>query len=197
MLDIDYTRTIDAFLKLGISEAPFLYSKSTQVDLFDELEKGNIPEEKFYSGFREITKCTSTDEEIRKAWNAILIGLREENVEFLKNLKRDHRLFLLSNTNAIHENAYRRMITEQYGYFVFDDLFEKVYLSHRLHMRKPDPAIFKHVLSDNGLEKTETCYIDDSFQHIEGANMVGMTAFLFEEKDLKSFFLKLVKKTSA
>ena len=187
ILDIDYKRTIQSFSNLGIVDASLLYSKSSQNSLFDELEKGNISEEDFYTGIRKLSNRNLTDIEIRDAWNAILIGLPDENVSSIIELKKNHRLFLLSNTNYIHEKAYRKMIVEKYGSFIFDDIFEKMYLSHHLHLRKPDPAIFKFVLEDSGLNIEETCFVDDSPQHVESARKMNIKSFHFTEQSLKKF----------
>ena len=81
ILDIDYNSTIRAFSNLGISDASLLYSKSSQNNLFDELEKGNISDEEFYTGIRKLSNRNISDIEIRDAWNAILIGLPDENVK--------------------------------------------------------------------------------------------------------------------
>ena len=187
ILDIDYKRTIQSFSNLGIADASLLYSKSSQNSLFDELEKGNISEEDFYSGIRKLSNRNLSDIQIRDAWNAILIGLPDENVSSIIELKKNHRLFLLSNTNYIHEKAYRKMIVEKYGSFIFDDIFEKMYLSHHLHLRKPDPAIFKFVLEDSGLNIEETCFVDDSPQHVESARKMNIKSFHFTEQSLKKF----------
>ena len=188
ILDIDYKKTIEAFENLGIEDAGIFYSKATQISLFDDLEKGNITDEDFYNGIRKLSNNELKNSQIRDAWNAILIGLPEENVKFLSELKKDHRLFLLSNTNCIHENAYRESITKQYGRFIFDELFEKMYLSHHLHLRKPEAAIFNYVLNDSRLQKNETCFIDDSPQHVEGARKVGISSFHMNGKTLIEVF---------
>lgn len=187
ILNIDYKRTISAFRNLGIADASFLYSKSSQINLFDDLEKGNISENDFYNGIRKISGRQLTDEEIKNAWNSILIGLPGENIDLLIRLKTNHRLFLLSNTNSIHEKAYRKMIIDQYGSFIFEGLFEKMYLSHHLHMRKPDSAIFNYVMNDSGLKRAETLFIDDSPQHVEGARRTGLPSF-YLKGNIDTFF---------
>jgi putative hydrolase of the HAD superfamily len=53
-----------------------------------------------------------------------------------------------------------------------------MYLSHRIHKRKPDAEIFEYVLKDSDLQMEETCFLDDSKQHVEGANRVGLTSYL-------------------
>ncbi len=188
IFDIDYKLTTEAFRNLGIKEASILYSKSSQAKLFDDLEKGNITEGDFFSEIRKLSHSGSGDQEIRNAWNALLIGLPVENVNLLMELKKDHRLFLLSNTNSIHETAYRKMIVDQFGSFIFDDIFEKIYLSHHLHMRKPDIRIFQFVLKDSQLNPETTIFIDDSPQHVEGGRKAGITSFHLKDQRLTEFF---------
>ena len=159
-----------------MKNAGHLYSKAAQNPIFDNLEKGLISEEDFFDGMRKLAELPLTDAQLRNAWNALLIGLPEENVSLLETSRKSYRIFLLSNTNSIHEKGYREMIIEKYGSFIFDDLFEKSYLSHHIHMRKPDPEIFEYVLNDAGLNKEETLFIDDSPQHILAAKKIGMHA---------------------
>ena len=54
-----------------------------------------------------------------------------------------------------------------------------MYLSHNIHLRKPDQAIFKFVLEDNGLKINETYFIEDSLQHIESARKLNINIKLF------------------
>ena len=123
ILTIDYKRTIEAFRNLGISNAEDLYSKAAQSSLFDTLEKGLLSENNFFTAIRLLSDKPISNNQIKEAWNAILIGLPEENISVLEKLKNNHRLFLLSNTNSIHETAYKEMIVKQYGSFIFDELF--------------------------------------------------------------------------
>jgi len=59
--------------------------------------------------------------------------------------------------------------------------FDKVYLSHRIGMRKPNPEVFRHILDENGLNAADTLFIDDSPQHIEGAKSVGIRTIYMEK----------------
>lgn len=186
ILDINYQFTIDAFNAIGIPHAEKLYSQQSQIPLFDNLEKGLISEEEFFDDIRLMSGTQHDDETLRKCWNAILIGLPKENVETLQELKKKYRLFLLSNTNSIHETAYRKMIIDQYGSFIFDDIFEKMYLSHRVHLRKPSVEIFEYVIGNSGLNKNETLFIDDSIQHVEGAKKAGIDSILMPPGKLLS-----------
>ena len=73
ILDINYQKTIDAFKNLQIKDAENLYSKASQMDLFDEFEKGNISDKEFCSGIRQLSEIDLDDEQIKRAWNSLLI----------------------------------------------------------------------------------------------------------------------------
>lgn len=181
IIDIDYHLTMDAFRRLGIKNFEEQYSKLRQSHLFDALEKGTITPAAFRDRIRSISSLPLTDVQIDDAWNAILIDLPEENITFLKSLKNKYRIFLLSNTNEIHEQAFTDLIQKKFGENVLKNVFENIYYSHRLHLRKPDPAIFSYVLKENNLLASETLFVDDSFQHIEGARIAGLQTFYFEK----------------
>jgi glucose-1-phosphatase len=55
--------------------------------------------------------------------------------------------------------------------------FEKEYYSHIVGMRKPNKEIFEFVLRENDLEASETLFIDDTLQHVEGARLAGLRGY--------------------
>ena len=50
-------------------------------------------------------------------------------------------------------------------------------------MRKPDAEIFEYVLNENALVKEESLFIDDSIQHINGANSIALKAELLKVEE--------------
>lgn len=177
---IDYRRPVDAFRKLGFPDFQRQFSKLDQHNLFDDFEKGLIPIPVFRDRLRAFTNLPVSDAAIDAAWNSILVGFSEESRLLLERLQGRYRLFLLSNTNALHEPEFRKMIREHHGADLLDDLFEKTYLSHRIHKRKPDREAFDHVMNDAGLDPDETLFIDDSPQHVQGAERAGLHAAWLE-----------------
>ena len=189
LIDIDYQRCVRSFQKLGFDDFDNWYSQLVQNDLFDDLETGRISPDEFREKIRQASKFRLTDAVIDAAWNSILTGLPPENILLLSRLRPHYRLFLLSNTNAIHETAFTAMIAEEYGRNILPELFERIYFSHHIGMRKPHPEIFLHVLKENNLTAAETLFIDDSPQHIEGAKKTGLqTLFLEKGKKITEMF---------
>lgn len=174
ILNIDYNLTSQAFRNLGLSDFDQTYSQAKQNHLFDKLETGEISEADFYAQMKTCFSNTISENEIETAWNAMLLDLPEERINLLKKLSKNYRLFLLSNTNSIHFKAYSAYLKNTFGKMIFDHIFEKQYLSFEIGMRKPDKKIFEHVLNENNLIPSETLFIDDSIQHIHGANETGI-----------------------
>ena len=189
ILNIDYKLTEAAFAKLGLTDFEKIYSQATQKELFDALEKGLITPDTFRKEIREFLRGDITDEQIDGAWNAMLLDLPEERVTLLEKLKTKYRIFLLSNTNEIHFDSFSAYMKNKFNRNIFGEVFESAYLSHRLKMRKPDAEIFEFVLRENNLKNSETLFIDDSIQHIEGANRLGInTIFLKKGETILSLF---------
>ena len=71
----------------------------------------------------------------------------------------------------------------------FCSLFEKVYLSHELGLRKPHTDVFNYILKEKGLKANETLFIDDSIHHVEGAIKAGLQAHhLTDEQTIDQLF---------
>ena len=186
---IDYGITIKAFEKLGIKNFHKHFSQQQQNNLFDQLETGKISNTDFIKEMKVLLpNCTK--EEIINAWIGLLIGIPKENIQLLKDLSKQYRLFLLSNTNLIHINQINKLLYEDYNLKSLDPLFDKIYLSHQIGMRKPNRETFEWVLKDAGILAHETLFIEDSIQHIKVANKVGIRTQLWNSNEpFKEFFL--------
>lgn len=185
VLNIDFALTIDAFVNLGVKDFAQLYEKSHQDPIFDKLDKGLINPEEFRNEIRKILKLDLTDSQIDSAWNAILLDFPPENIRLLSELKKSHRNFLLSNTNAIHYPVYTETLHNNFGIADLSMLFEKTYFSFQVGLRKPDKEIFELLLNENKLIPEQTLFIDDSLPNIETASKLGIQTLLFNpEKDI-------------
>lgn len=178
ILDVDYNLTRKAFEKLGVVHFDEMYSQANADKLFQKLETGEIDEDNFY---KELNRCTGLNlspEEIRKAWNAMLLSFREESLQFLETLRLKYKIYLLSNTNFIHlasftENFHRKKRKKD-----FEEYFNEAFYSCEIGLRKPDVACYEWVLNKTGIEAAKTLFIDDSLHNIEAAKKAGMQTIL-------------------
>lgn len=189
LINLDYKLTEKAFESLGLTDFNNIYSQLKQETLFDDWEKGKIEKETFLAGIRAAAGIHLTNEQITKAWNAMLLDFPLRRLQILQQLRLHYDLFLLSNTNEMHEEAFNDILFRAHGIPNIGVFFDKAYLSHRVGMRKPDAEIFRRVLDDNGLKPEHTLFIDDTPQHIEGAKVLGIQTIYLEkgmtiEKDI-------------
>jgi putative hydrolase of the HAD superfamily len=189
LLNIDYQKTITAFENLGISNFDAIYSKAKQTDLFDLFETGKSTEKEFVNELKKQLPSHITHEEIIEAWNAMLLTLPEERINLLKKIRNNYNIVLLSNTNETHISAFEEIIFSQNNLQQLNPLFDKVYFSSRIGLRKPNADCFHYVLNDSQFEAKETLFFDDSIQHIEGSLAVGIKALHVDNgKTILDFF---------
>jgi putative hydrolase of the HAD superfamily len=181
ILNIDYKLTEQAFIDLGVQNFSQLYSQAQQTNLFDDFEIGKIGTDQFIKAIQNIAGIPLKDEDIVNAWNAMLLDFPLRRLQLLQQLQLHYDMVLLSNTNEIHEEAFNRILMEQNGIPNIGVFFDKVYLSHRIGMRKPDTAVYQRILDDTGFDASHTLFIDDSPQHVEGARKAGIQGIYLEK----------------
>lgn len=192
IINLDIPKTIAEFNKLSGRPFEAIYTQLQQTPIFDDFDKGQISEEKFFEEIKRLLQVAVTKEQLLNAWNAMLLDFPLRRLELLKSLKTKYRLFLLSNTNETHVTEFEKQLHRIHGYKNLEPFFEKVYYSCLINMRKPDVEIFEFVLRENKLEPEETLFIDDSPQHIEGALQTGIKAhFLAKGKEFETLLREL------
>ena len=174
IINLRIQNSLDALQKLSRSKQVIAFSQRQQSALFDDYETGRIADAAFRQGLRDTYEIDANDAEIDEAWNAMLLDIPQERIDLLLALGSEYRLFLLSNTNAIHLTRFTQIVAESFTIPSLDSLFEKTYYSHLIGQRKPDAIVFEQILTQNNLIPSETLFIDDSIQHIAGAQTVGI-----------------------
>lgn len=189
---IDFLKTQHSFTELGIQNVETFFGHAGHDPLFNEYEKGNISSAGFRDGIRRITQRPNlTDQQIDDTWNSLLIGVPPINHEILLKAKAQYRTFLLSNINEIHLSYINNYLKREYGVDGNQQFFEKLYYSHLIRRRKPDPDTFRFVLADSNLRPEETLFIDDSPQHLRTAQQLGLSVHLMTaEESLQDFMFR-------
>ena len=103
-INLDKQATISGLQKLGLKE---WNAELDQLNLL--FETGDISTEDFLAGFQKQLPNASI-EEILEAWNAVLADFPAYRLDFLKELSKKYRLFLLSNTDSIHIGTFEKTV---------------------------------------------------------------------------------------
>jgi putative hydrolase of the HAD superfamily len=97
-----------------------------------------------------------------------------ETVDLMYRLRaKGHHLYCLSNMQAASIEHLERTYT-------FWDVFHGAVISCRVHLIKPEPAIFSHLLDTHGLTGSDTIFIDDTAINLDAAARFGIRGIQFE-----------------
>ncbi len=194
LLDIDYNKTYNALSRLlGFDFAPSNLSSDTQ-KVLNEYEKGEITTPVFLDYIKSVSRGkTLMDQEITDAWNAMLIGWNPAKFELLWSLRKNYKLYLLSNTNEMHLDWVYQDLKSKYGIEDFDiRFFDKTYYSHLIGCRKPDLEIYEFIKNSESFIPGDTLFVDDLEANISAAKMVGWSTY---HHDPNQDLVKILQKT--
>ena len=192
LLNIDPKKTIEAFGKLGMEQLVGDKGLSYDHEIFYLMEQGKITPEEFRNGVRELLPKEVSDEEIDAAWTAMLLDFPAIRVGLVKNLRKDCRIYLFSNTNAIHVAKYHSIFRNQHGFEV-STLFEKDFYSNEVGYRKPSAESYQEIIRLSGINPTESLFIDDSLQNVDAAIASGLKGFWLEPgQTVENLFQKYI-----
>lgn len=97
----------------------------------------------------------------------------EQLIEFVKTLRPDYKLAMLSNIGS------RGRLDLRFGEGVLDTLFDTVVASGDEGYIKPEPEIYQIALHRLGVQPDECVMIDDILEFCQGAEAIGMHAIQF------------------
>ena len=108
-------------------------------------------------------------------WHETVSGAIDENVAVLERLREAGvPTYCITNFSGAK-------FREAQGRFPFLARFSGAIVSGDERLLKPDPAIYRLLLSRYGLEAEACLFVDDSVANVEGARAVGMQALHYQE----------------
>ncbi|MDZ7625364.1 MAG: HAD family phosphatase [Ignavibacteriaceae bacterium] len=173
LIPFDYTPAINKLnqIEKGLGDKFIEFYKSNY-HFHRDFERGKISETEFVDKMLEVVDH-KIDAETFKKYYADIFSLNEDVISLLPILKKDYKLFLLSNTDSIHQ---------KYGWQKYEFLkyFDKLILSHEVGSVKPEERIYRAVEKASGLPSEEHFYIDDIQEYVDAAIKLGWDAVVFE-----------------
>lgn len=173
IIDLDVQKTINELAKLAQVDPAFVQQEHVNHESFKLYETGAISDEEFRTFLKDLLQYEGEEALLDEAWNAMILDIPAEKIQLLQQLRKDHQLFLLSNTNTIHMKRVSERLAV-HGVNSFDPFFDKQYYSHLINRRKPDAEIYEFVLKENKLDPREVLFIDDNEDNIKGAANLGI-----------------------
>ncbi len=175
-MDLDYPKVITKFSEVAKQNESYIKEMVVTAPLLQEFEVGKISPTQFRQGVNKLLNTSMEEDQFDEVWNAMLKELPKERMDLLSEVSKRFDTYILSNTNAIHEVAFNRMIKEVTGKDGLHDFVKKCYFSHDIGLRKPNAACYEFVVQDIGMSADHLLFLDDRLDNIEGARAVGLNA---------------------
>lgn len=149
----------------------FIEFYNSNYHLHREFERGMMTESEFINKMLSIVDHKLDRETFCKIYSEIF-SVNEDVASLLPVLKKDYKLFLLSNTNSIHR---------KYGWQQCEFLkyFDGLILSYEVKSLKPEKEIYRAVEAVSGFSSAKHFFIDDVKEYVNGAINVGWDAVQF------------------
>ena len=174
--DISRDKAVQAFFKIGLEDAEIRLDKYHQTGIFQELEEGKLSADEFREELSKLCSRVLTKEEVQQAWMGFITGIDIRKLDYILELKKSYRIYILSNTNPyVMSWACSPQFSSQCKSLA--DYCEKLYLSYQIGYTKPEPEIFNFMLRDSKIIPSETMFVDDGSVNIGIGKKLGFYTF--------------------
>jgi putative hydrolase of the HAD superfamily len=174
LLRIDFTRLIRDFgmgETAGISEALKILNRW---NLYDSFERGAISVDAFAEAVEKSLGRKFERRRFLEIWNSVIQGPVAGIEPLVERMAAAVPLYALTNSNEAHM-SHALETYEWLGHF------RKIFTSHELKARKPEPEIYRAVVAALGVPAGEILFVDDREENVAGAKKVGLKAELCRE----------------
>ena len=146
---------------------------SVMTPYWGAFERGELTEDEALAAFASTDP--EIEQELRRAYGNVegLLTGRDFSVPLVKGLKKaGYGVYCLSN--------YSKKAYDECGEsLAFMPYMDGAVLSFRVHMTKPDPAMYAHFLEVCGLDADACVFVDDTPENVEAARALGFHGIVF------------------
>jgi len=140
-----------------------------------EYECGRMTREACYKMVSQELSLESA--QVAEAFAQARASLQPDNkmVGFIKNLKKitSVKVYAMSNIGNEDFEVLKRLIEP--------GIFERVFTSGAVGMRKPDPEFYRMVLDEIKVEAENAVFVDDKKENVNAAQALGIRGLVFDE----------------
>jgi len=173
ILDLDLERSIKSYKeKAGFERIGEFLNTTHQQGFIGEMEIGSIDEDGFVDKALPYCRPGTKRETVLECFRDFLVGLNDEVLDFIREIRNEYPIYILSNNNPVSRKEFERMMEEKD--MNVNSFFVKAFYSYELHLLKPGREIYDHAIREIGFKPDEIVFIDDSPLNIEGARNAGL-----------------------
>jgi len=185
LIDLDYPKVIKGFSDAANRNQKEIEELVVTAPTLQEFEVGNVSEMEFRRNVNDIIGAKLDTDAFDGIWNSMLKSISKKRLELVEKIGERYQVYILSNTNSIHEVRFNQMIKKETGKSSFYDYADNVYYSHDIGNRKPNIDCFQFVIDDIMINPSRVLFLDDRLDNVMAALSVGINALQITKPDLQ------------
>jgi len=138
------------------------------------VDLGKISIEEYYQAILDSLGLPHENVTLFESIFSDALEINEQLITYIWELKKEYRTALLSNYHG-------SLRTNLQTLWNIEAAFDEIIISAEVGLLKPDPAIYRLVLSRLGLKPQETIFIDDREEFLNGAAQLGIHTVQFKD----------------
>lgn len=168
LFDIDFRRAFDAWARYSSLSAAEIASAFEFDAAYEQHERGQIPSAEYFQHLASVLRLTATIEQIEEGWNAIFVGEFVETTRLVRTARAKLPCYAFTNTNPSHM-AHWPML-----YPAVASAFDRIFASHEIGLRKPEPEAFEWICRAVQLPPESLLFFDDLPENVHAADATGL-----------------------
>ncbi len=176
LLNLNMQACVDAFARLGYAKIDELLDRYKQKGIFLLFEEGEISTDDFFMELQQIVGKHVSIEQLKTAYLTFIEDIPVYKLDLILKLRKRYKVFMLSNINAFIFDFCKENHFKSRGH-VFEDYFDKAYLSFEMGVCKPDKLIFEKMIEDANLAPEHCLFLDDGIKNVEIAQLLGFQTY--------------------
>jgi len=172
IVDVHLEEAVRQFKAIGVIDAEQQIDSNNHKGFFLDFENGDIDTETFCRLLSDHAGKTIPEKEIVKAWKSIISKPLQFKLDYILELRKQYKVFLLSNNNPILIGWARTTDFSDAG-LPITHYFDKLYISYEMKCTKPGHLIFEKMIQDSSIIPAESLFIEDGIRNINAAKELG------------------------
>ena len=168
VIDIDFQRMLQHWLPHSRLTLDQMRNRMRPDAAYRQHERGELPDQAYMAHLAAVFELDMALTDVATGWNAMLVDQIDATLDLIDQVRGQVPCHAFSNTSAIHHGIWSTRFPR------VAEVFDRLFLSFELGLRKPDIAAFHAVSNEIGVEPGEILFFDDTADNVAGARGAGL-----------------------
>lgn len=170
VLEVDFDRAFCCWAAHAAVSSDSLRARFVFDDFYAQHERGEIDAAAYFASLRQSLGISISDAHFLEGWTGIHTHAVPGVHALLEAAAKKYPIYAFTNSNPSHHRVATTRFTRELS------VFEEVFVSSDLGLRKPDVHAYEAVANRMGLTCADVVFFDDSPANVAGAERAGMQA---------------------